>query len=66
MGVPALLAEALGDQVLGILLPCLNGRLVGEVRDRNSEPADVADAFGAQAQPGCLSASSNIACAIAS
>jgi len=48
MGIPALLAEALSDQVLGILLPCVNGRLVREVCDCNSEPADVADAFGSQ------------------
>jgi hypothetical protein len=48
MRIPALLAEALGDEVLGIQLPCVNGRLIRELRDRNSEPANIADTFGAQ------------------
>lgn len=53
MGISAFLAESLGNLVLGVLLPCVNGRLVREVRDRNFEPSDVADAFSAQT-PGLL------------
>ena len=48
MGIPALLAEALASEVLGTLLPHVNGRSIGEVRDCYSKPVDVADAFGAR------------------